>query len=107
VGLRAVQGPCPSGVKSQSPWWIWGLCSQKPTTLLTKLCYFVTVLGMTQRYLHLLPTSVQYEMEEKSVWRQKRVGALPNRLSRLTKELVSKACNVSKHTESEVQTVAR
>jgi len=34
-----------------------------------KICY-LTVLIMTRRYLHSLPC-VQYEMEEKSIWRQK------------------------------------
>jgi len=40
--------------------------------LYVQICYFVTVLRMTYGYLHSLPTSVQYEIEEKSIWRQKR-----------------------------------
>jgi len=63
-GLRAVPqwGPGAPGGGSLQP--------QKLKTLSVK-CYFVTVLGMTQRYLHSLPASVQCEMEEKSIWRQK------------------------------------
>ena len=52
-----------------------GLLSQKLRTLFVNMCYFATVLRMTQRYLHSLPTSVQYEMKEKSIWRQKSARA--------------------------------
>ena len=37
---------------------IWGRSPQKLTTLFVKICYFVTVLGMTQRYLHSVPMQV-------------------------------------------------
>jgi len=42
-------------------------------TLLVKMCYFASVLRLTKRYLHYsLPTIIiQYEMEEKSICRQK------------------------------------
>jgi len=41
-------------------------------TLLVKMCYFASVLRLTKRYLrYSLPAIIQYEMEEKSIWRQK------------------------------------
>jgi len=54
------------------PWWReLGLSPREPDDIFVKISYFITVLTMTQRYLHSLPTSVQYEMEEKSISRQK------------------------------------
>ena len=41
---------------------VWEPWPQKLTTLFVKISYFVTVLRMTRRYLHSLPTNVQYEM---------------------------------------------
>ena len=40
-----VWGPCPSGVQGQSP-------LQEADDIFVKICYFVTTLRMTQRYLH-------------------------------------------------------
>ena len=49
-----------------------GALPQKVSILfLLKICYFVTLSRMKSQYLHSSPTDIQYEMEEKSIWRQK------------------------------------
>ena len=65
-----VWGRAPGGVQGQNP--LLGVWERSRRHLCVKMCYIVTLLRMAAIFS--LRSSVQYEMEEKAIWRQKSGG---------------------------------
>ena len=63
-------------------------------TFLVKIYHFVTVLSIAYRYLHSMPTSLQCETEEKSIWRQNSGRASKDAYQLGTKKWANDDCPV-------------